>query len=163
MVPETQPVSHLFEQMRTARAHMAFVVDEYGAFVGIVTLEDLLEEIVGEIHDETDAEAGHLDVVMLDDGNWEADGLISLNDLQRLVGLTVPPELDANTASGLFMSRLGRIPEVGDELIESGFRMRVLAVSERRVGRVSLCRLPDASDPSAAKDDGQPSTGSTES
>ena len=154
VVPETQQVSSLFDQMRADRAHMAFVIDEYGAFVGIVTLEDLLEEIVGEIHDETDQAANDVDIVAVADDTWEADGLVSLNDLQRTIGLRVPPELDANTVSGLFMARLDRVPAVGDELTESGFQMRVVAVSEHRVGRVELMLLQ----PAPARDAGQTSS-----
>lgn len=141
VVPETQHVPELFEQMRGARAHMAFVIDEYGAFVGIVTLEDLLEEIVGEIHDETDEEADQVDIVALPDGSWEAGGLVSLSDIERMVGMSVPVELDANTPSGLLMTRLGRVPEPGDRIRESGFELQVLTVEEHRAGRVKLTPL----------------------
>lgn len=140
VVPETQQVARLFEQMRSTRAHMAFVVDEYGAFVGIVTLEDLLEEIVGEIHDETDEEADQIAVVEIETDNWEADGLVSLGDLQKVTGFKVPDNLDANTLSGLFMNRLGRVPEANDELVEGGFTFCVLSIEEHRVGRVNVRR-----------------------
>jgi CBS domain containing-hemolysin-like protein len=141
VVPESQKVVRLFDQMRANRAHMAFVVDEYGAFVGVVTLEDLLEEIVGEIHDETDAEGPAAVVRRLEDGRWEADGLVSLTDLERAVGLKVPVGLDANTLSGLCMQRLGRMPQAGDELTEAGFLLRVRTLEDRRVGLVSIDRL----------------------
>ena len=146
IVPETQQVSALFEQMRHTRAHMAFVIDEYGVFVGIVTLEDLLEEIVGEIHDETDEAGTAIDLVEIGDDEWEAGGLLSLSDLERAIGLTVPVDLDANILSGLIMNRLGRVPEAGDELIEGGFRLIVESIEDHRVGRARIKRV-QATDP----------------
>jgi CBS domain containing-hemolysin-like protein len=141
VVPETQQVSKLFEQMRTNRAHMAFVIDEYGVFVGIVTLEDLLEEIVGEIHDETDQEGTLVDLVAISDDQWEAGGLVSLSDLEKTIGLSVPDDLDANTLSGLFMHHLARVPRIGDELTVSSFHVEVLEVEEHRVGKTRITRI----------------------
>ncbi len=147
VVPETQQVSKLFDEMRIARAHMAFVIDEYGAFVGIVTLEDLLEEIVGEIHDETDGAGEQADIAQLAENTWEVGGLISLSDLERAIGLVIPASLDANTLSGLLMNRLGRIPVVGDEIVESDIRLQVLTIADHRVGRAKLERIqPDIDD-----------------
>ena len=85
---------------------------------------------------------------------WEADGLVSLGDLERIVGLTVDPELDANTLSGVFMQRLGRMPEAGDQIDEAGFHLRVLSLEDRRVGRAAIERPIDerptpADDPTA--------------
>jgi CBS domain containing-hemolysin-like protein len=141
VVPEGQKLARLFDTMRSGRVHMAIVVDEYGEFSGIVTLEDLLEEIVGEIEDETDVEGERSEVRILAEGGWEVDGLISLNDLEREIGLHAPEDLEANTLSGLCMQRLERMPEPGDELIEAGYRIRVMSLEERRVGRVLIQRL----------------------
>jgi CBS domain containing-hemolysin-like protein len=138
VVPESQRIAKLFDQMRIRRAHMACVVDEYGTFIGVITLEDLVEEIVGEIHDETDTEEPSVSITAIDDSNWEADGLISLADLERSIGLKVETELDANTLSGLFMQRLARMPEAGDEITENGYRLRVLTKDEHRVGKVHI-------------------------
>lgn len=137
-VPESQRVPQLFELMRLKRAHMALVVDEYGSFIGAITLEDLLEEIVGEIEDETDRKDGSLVIDTLDERHWESDGLVSLSDAQKLLGLEVPADLDANTISGLFMERLSRMPTVGDEITEGDFTLRVMSVTDYRVGRVSI-------------------------
>lgn len=137
VVPENQKVSQLFELMRSKRAHMAIVIDEYGDLVGIVTLEDLLEEIVGEIQDETDPSETPT-IVAVEENHWEADGLTSQADVERIIGLKVPDQLDANTLSGLCMQRLGRMPEPADVFDEEDFRISVLSIEDRHVGRVHI-------------------------
>lgn len=144
LVPESQKIAHLFESMRAHRAHMTFVVDEYGELVGVITLEDLLEEIVGEIHDETDPQQAASPVIGVSEGQWLADGLTTLTDVEHAIGLKVPPELDANTLSGLLMQRLARMPVVGDEIEEAGFRLVVQSLDDRRVGEIAIMVLGDA-------------------
>lgn len=138
VIPESQRVSELFDLMRMRRAHMAIVVDEYGHMSGIVTLEDLLEEIVGEIHDETDKEEGHHGLKQIGEGVYEADGLISLSDLERELGIRFGEDIGANTLSGMFMQRLSRMPDVGDQIEEAGYRLAVLSIEDRRVGQVRI-------------------------
>ena len=145
MVPESQQVSGLFDSMRRRKAHMALVMDEYGTLAGIVTLEDMLEEIVGEIQDETDVDNDATTILEIDANSWRVDGLISLIDIERAIGLKTPADLDANTLSGLFMHRLSRMPETGDYVIENHFRLTVESLVENRVGQVMIERL-DAED-----------------
>jgi len=156
VVPEAQKVSQLFETMRNRRAHMALVVNEYGELMGIITLEDLLEEIVGEIQDETDAESAAPNVITLEDGRWLVDGLLSLTDAQRLMGIKIPPELDANTLSGLCMESLGKMPEQGDQFEYHDFRFVIKTLEDLRVGTVIVEKVGAESNaeaiPAEAKD-----------
>ncbi|MBT5570752.1 MAG: HlyC/CorC family transporter [Alphaproteobacteria bacterium] len=141
VVPESLKVSRLFEDMREKRAHMACVVDEYGSFVGLVTLEDLLEEIVGEIADETDTAEQVFPIERKDD-HWIAHGLASLADIERDTGFAVEDSFEANTISGFLMSRLQRIPGAGDSLEADGFRFTVEDVKGRRVQQVRIDPCP---------------------
>ena len=143
VVPESQKVPQLFELMRTKKVHMALIVDEYGTLVGAVTMEDLLEEIVGEIEDETDTIAALSEIRQTSENSWKVDGLVSLGDVQKVVGLAVPSDLDANSISGLFMERLARMPEVDDSIVEDSCELTVLSVVDRRVGMVKIVRVHD--------------------
>jgi len=141
IVPESQKVSRLFDAMRAKRAHMALVADEYGDLVGIITLEDLLEEIVGDIEDETDSLTSFYTITRLDNNRWEADGLASLSDAERGIGLVVPDGLDANTLSGLCMAALEEMPDVGDTIIEYGYRFTIQSVENHRVGKLLIEKM----------------------
>lgn len=144
IVPESQKVSRLFDAMRAKRAHMALVVDEYGDLIGIITLEDLLEEIVGDIEDETDTATFSYTITQVGEDRWQADGLASLSDAERQIGLIVPDGLDANTLSGLCMAALGEMPEVNDEVVEYGYRFTIQTVENHRVGTLLIEKLHPA-------------------
>ena len=141
IIPETQRVSKLFELMRSRRAHMALIVDEYGNFSGIVTLEDLLEEIVGEIHDETDTEENTIDIQNIAENQWEAYGLISITDLGRATGYRPEDSMDANTISGLFLQKLQRMPKVNDSIEDRGYEFSILTIEDRHIGRVTIEKI----------------------
>jgi len=146
IVLDTLPVSRLFENMRAERAHMAFVVDEYGSLAGLITMEDLLEEIVGEIADETDEHESQYRIIKVSDRTWEAHGLIPLADLEKTLDIDLPDDLDANTLSGLFMDTLQDMPQVGATINCCGYRMTVLEIEGHRVEKARLEKLPGDED-----------------
>lgn len=137
LVPETQPVSDLFESMRLNRTHIALAMDEYGSFAGAVTMEDILEEIVGEISDELDIDEADSPVIWHED-HWVTDGLVSVTDLERIVGVDFDNNIESNTISGLFMKQLNRMPSAGDEIIEEGLLFVALDIENNRVGKVQI-------------------------
>ena len=147
-VPATIPVQKAFEMMRSTRGHMALVVDEYGEFVGLVTLEDLLEEIVGDISDELDETVSEYAVRELDD-HWEAHGLTPLTDVERVTGLEVPADIEGKTLSGLFAALLDRLPEQGDSVDIGRHRLTVMEMKDRHVeqARLDILADPEAADP----------------
>jgi CBS domain containing-hemolysin-like protein len=115
VVPFTLPLPGVLERLRTARRQLAIVVDEYGGFAGIVSLEDIAEELVGDIRDEDDLpETGP---VQAGDGSWVVPARYRLDEVEEATGITLPGSDDYETVSGLVMARLGRIPVVGDELV----------------------------------------------
>lgn len=127
-VPETKPVQQLLLEMRD-RTHIAIVADEYGGTAGLVTIEDLLEEIVGEIQDEYDWEKPLVDE--LDDGSYRVDARLPVNDLNEMFGTVIESESD--TVGGAVIEVAGRIPEVGDEVVIEGLKFRVTEVQGTRI------------------------------
>ena len=146
VVSEHQNTARLFEQMREQHSHFAFVIDEYGQLAGIITIEDLLEEIVGDINDETDVADHEPTIQEKSPGAWEADGLLSLSDLEKYTGFHAPTTTDANTLSGLLISKLERMPKVNDAVVFGGFRFIIRAIKARRVGTVDIVYLTQVVD-----------------
>lgn len=143
-VPETKPVPDLLEEMRQKRIHLAVVVDEYGGTAGVVTIEDLLEEIVGEIHDEHDDKEEVAELVRIDDGCIEAEGRVNLYDLNEFFDSDLPEDEDYDTIAGLLFDRFGHIPVAGESLELDDLELRVLMADDRRIHRVRLTRIdPD--------------------
>jgi len=139
IVPETKPVNSLLLAFQETRTHMALVVDEYGTFLGVVTNEDLLEEIVGEIYDETDRPTE--EIWPQPDGSLQALGTVDLRKLCSQLGLRWEPEADVVTAGGLVSTLLGRLPEVGDEVEWRGYKLRVIAAGRRRAERIAVSKV----------------------
>ena len=147
LVPESQPIFTLFDSMRKNRNHMAMVMDEYSSFSGVVTLEDMLEEIVGEIADEFDTDEPESLVTKVDD-HWEAGGLVALTDLDRILVAGITQSAKSNTINGLFMEHLNRMPRLNDEIVVNEYRFLVteIDIQINRIDKVSIFfHQPDSS------------------
>jgi len=146
-VPESMGVLDLLARMRSERMHLAIIVDEFGGTEGLVTIEDVVEEIVGDIEDEHDETEGNR-LVLLDDGLWEADARIELDELAQTVDARLVSEADeVDTLGGLVFLLAGRIPANGDFVVHpSGWRLEAVDADPRRIIRVRL-HAPQAGEP----------------
>jgi len=149
IVPETRPIDDLLHDLQVQRTSLSVVVDEYGRTVGIVTVEDILEEVVGEIEDETDPRA--TEVRRLTNGDWFVRGHVSLGDLED-AGIDLPgADSDTyNSVGGYVFGELGRLPKRGDSVTVDGYTLRVEAVRENRIEAV---RISESSGSSSVRPD----------
>jgi CBS domain containing-hemolysin-like protein len=143
-VPESRDLDDLLGDMRSTRHHLVAVVDEHGGTAGIVTLEDVLEQVVGDITDEHDVRGTQL-TRPVRPGEWSLDGGLHLDDVVTDTGLVLP-EGAYETLAGFVLDRLGRIPVPGDAVEEQGWRIEVEQLDRRRVARLRVVR-PAAPDP----------------
>jgi CBS domain containing-hemolysin-like protein len=140
-IPETKKASDLLPDLQQRRVHMAIVVDEYGGVAGLVTIEDLLEEIVGEIQDEYDTEEPFVEFI--DDNAYIFDARVDLDDLNRLMAVDLPTE-DSDTLGGFIYTELGKVPAIGDRVVFGEMEFTVESVSGRRIKKVRVERHPPA-------------------
>jgi CBS domain containing-hemolysin-like protein len=149
-VPDSKPVSTLLEEMQAQQNHMVIVVDEYGGTAGLVTIEDILEEIVGEIADEYDRERPLVE--HLSDGRLRVNARLPLEDLAELVGVDVDDE-DVDSVGGLVAKRLGRVPIPGSVVVVSGIRLTAENVEGRgnRLGTILIEPLDVAEDSAGSR------------
>ncbi len=142
VVPDTKPISDLLREFQRKRIHLAVVVDEFGGTEGLITLEDILEEIVGDIHDEYDEDARYWD--MFPGGVVEVEGRLTISDFNSLFPITIPESGEYDTIGGFITSLMGRIPEKADGTDWHGFRIDILDVDGRRIIRARFTPLEDA-------------------
>src|SRR5262245_14323702 len=144
-VPETKKVGELLKELQKRRTHLALVIDEHGSLVGLVTLEDLLEEIVGEIHDEYDWE--ERPVEKLRDGSLVVDGTVSAADLRDRYAIPIPESDEFETVAGFMLDALGSVPRGGEVVALGEHRLTVVDVEKNRISKVKIDKPPSQTTP----------------
>jgi CBS domain containing-hemolysin-like protein len=137
-IPETKPVAHLMREMQAGKYHLAVLVDEYGGTAGLVTLEDCIEELVGDIVDEHDVE--DREVERLDGGDLLVDGGMAVDDLNDMLSIDLPAQ-DWDTIGGFLLGTLGHVPVEGEVVDHDGYRFTARRVEGRRVSLVHVGRI----------------------
>ena len=140
-VPETKPVSELLRELQARKVQIAMVVDEYGGVAGLVTIEDILEEIVGEIQDEYDQEEFFMERISDDEFIFSAR--MDLDDINNIMSIDLPTD-ESDTLGGLIYTQLGGVPDVGNMVRLDDLRLTVLGIDGRRIKRVKIQRISDA-------------------
>jgi putative hemolysin len=138
-VPESKRASDLLREFQRQKVHMAIVLDEYGGTAGLVTIEDILEEIVGEIQDEYDTEAPLFE--MVSDSEWLVDAGVRLEEVNEEMDLHLSGENGVDTLGGFVFERLGEVPEIGDVVQANGVKLEVVDIEGRRIKKVRITRL----------------------
>ena len=141
-VPETKPVAELLEEMQKAHVQLAIVIDEYGGVSGLVTVEDILEEIVGEIEDEDIAGEELEEIVPAKEGSYEVMASTEIGKIERLFDMEIEAD-DFTTIAGLVINHSGKVPQPGEHLAFRGLDVEVLEADERRIGRLLVKRSAD--------------------
>lgn len=135
-IPESKPIAELLEEMQKAKVQIAMVIDEYGGVAGLVTIEDIIEEILGEIEDE-DESASDEEIVQADDGSYLVDGRAEIRKVELLFNKEVEAD-DFTTVAGLMINELGHVPTIGERLEFKGLEFEVIDADNKRVNRVRL-------------------------
>ena len=141
VIPETKPVAELLEEMQKAHVQLAMVIDEYGGICGLVTVEDILEEIVGEIEDEDIAGEELQDIVEATEGSYEVLASTEIGKIERLFDMEIAAD-DFTTIAGLVINESGKVPAVGEVLTIRGLEVEVLEADERRINRLRIKPQP---------------------
>ena len=145
-VPETKKVSELLAEMQKKRVHVAIVVDEFGTTSGLITLEDIIEEIVGEIHDEYDKDESPIRKTA--DGTWEAVSWTSIYELGEAIGVEIPDSGEYETLGGFLINLHGSVPQAGKSLHWGGYRFTIIDAETKRINTVRIQRLREPEPPS---------------
>ncbi|MDD5447977.1 MAG: hemolysin family protein [Actinomycetota bacterium] len=147
IIPETKKLSELLHELQSRKVHMAIVVDEYGIVVGLVTIEDLIEEIVGEIFDEYDLEVTLVEKIQ--DGVFRVDARMNLDELNEILGIDMPEEEDVDTVGGLVLKVLGHMPVPGETFVYNGASFKVEKLRNNRISKVVIELIPRKSEENA--------------
>jgi CBS domain containing-hemolysin-like protein len=139
-VPEGKRADDLLREFQKKKVHMAIVVDEYGGTAGLVTIEDILEEIVGEIQDEYDVEEPLF--VKESEDEWVFDAMVRIEDVNEEMGLDLVADNGIETLGGYIFERLGEVPEVGDVVHTDHVQLEVVEIDGKRIKRVRITRVP---------------------
>jgi putative hemolysin len=139
-IPESMKLDSVLREFQRKKVHLAIVVDEYGGTAGIVTLEDILEEIVGEIRDEYDKEEEEQTIKRISDNHYVADGRASISDIQKICGIDIPDDDAYESLGGFLISVFGKIPKINAEYLFGEWHFRVTEVEEKRVLKVEILR-----------------------
>jgi CBS domain containing-hemolysin-like protein len=139
-IPETKPVSELMREMQKGKFHMAMLVDEYGGIAGLATLEDLIEELIGDIVDEYDTESAKIEE--LPDGSYRINGSVPIDELNDLLGSDIPHD-DWDTVGGFVLGKLGRVPETAESVDHMQWKFTVEEVDGRRIAHVKVTEDPE--------------------
>jgi putative hemolysin len=139
-VPESRKVGPLLKELQKSRSHMALVIDEHGALTGLVTMEDLLEEIVGEIQDEYDWEERHVE--RLRDGSLVVEGTVSAAELRESFQVPIPESTEYETVAGFMLDQLGTVPKGGESVLAGDYRLTVVDVERNRISKVKIEKVP---------------------
>ena len=140
-IPESKRLNDLLRQFRANRNHIAIVVDEYGGVAGMVTIEDVLEQIVGEIDDEFDFDEAEDNIFTDSDGRHRVRALTEIVDFNRHFGATLPDDGDVDTIGGMVTNRFGRVPKRGEVTVIEGFKFQVLRADSRQIHLLRVERL----------------------
>jgi len=153
-VPDSMQISHLLRELQVRRAHMAVVVNEFGTVIGLATIEDLLEEIVGEIRDEFDVDEEQ-PVKEIGEGVLLVEGGVALSDLKEQHHLPLEETASYRTLAGLLLARLERIPKGGESVLHQGYWLTIVDMDGRRIAKVKVEKLDTGTPPAATRESGQ--------
>ena len=141
-VPESKPIEPLMREMQAQKVHLAIVIDEYSQIAGLVTLEDVLEELVGEIQDEYDVPADNT-IVQREDGSWLVDAMTDHELVREKIGIPPQPEdehRDYHTLAGMILKQIGHIPKIGETTTIGDFVLEIVDMDGRRIDKVLVRR-----------------------
>jgi putative hemolysin len=153
-VPDSMQISHLLRDLQVRRAHMAIVVNEFGTVIGLATIEDILEEIVGEIRDEFDVDEEQ-PIQELKEGVLLVEGGVSLNDLAEQHNLPIEETASYRTIAGFLLARLERIPRGGETVTQEGYRFTIVDMDGRRIAKVKVEKIEQPASAPTQKENSQ--------